>query len=187
MSGADTCAPGRARTDHAPKTVLWGAFWLKSTKTRRPRSSFHHAEVISSGRRRSSSRAAATAAARTCARRVGAAARPPRTAARRTRRPSAYRGREFWKNELDRPPAFGPPRARDLACRACARGEILWSGGCEGGCSKRSTNGLCCVLPFSINAVLTPCAASQAARLSAMYSPPLSERRTQGLPYRRKS
>ena len=26
--GADTCAPGRARTDHAPNTVLCGAFWL---------------------------------------------------------------------------------------------------------------------------------------------------------------
>ena len=36
--------------------VLCGAFWLKSTKTRSPRSSFHHASVISSGRRRASSR-----------------------------------------------------------------------------------------------------------------------------------
>ena len=35
-NGVDTCAPGRARTDHAPKMVLWGAFWLKSTKTRGP-------------------------------------------------------------------------------------------------------------------------------------------------------
>src|SRR5438477_11620644 len=26
--GVDTCAPGRARTDHAPKIVLVGAFWL---------------------------------------------------------------------------------------------------------------------------------------------------------------
>ena len=30
----------------APKTVLCGAFWLKSTKTRSPRSSFHQAAVI---------------------------------------------------------------------------------------------------------------------------------------------
>ena len=28
VTGAETCAPARARTDHAPKTVLWGAFWL---------------------------------------------------------------------------------------------------------------------------------------------------------------
>ena len=27
-TGVETCAPVRARTDHAPKTVLWGAFWL---------------------------------------------------------------------------------------------------------------------------------------------------------------
>jgi hypothetical protein len=27
-SGVDTCAPGRARTDQAPNTVLCGAFWL---------------------------------------------------------------------------------------------------------------------------------------------------------------
>ena len=64
-NGVDTWAPGRARTDHAPKIVLWGAFWLKSTNTRRPRSSFHHAAVMRSGRRRSSSRATATAADRT--------------------------------------------------------------------------------------------------------------------------
>ena len=54
-NGVDTCAPGRARTDHAPNTVLCGAFWLKSMKTRSPRSSFHHASVIRSGRRRASS------------------------------------------------------------------------------------------------------------------------------------
>ena len=52
----------RARTDHAPNTVLCGAFWLKSMKMRSPRSSFHHASVIRSGRRRASSRATATAA-----------------------------------------------------------------------------------------------------------------------------
>ena len=61
-TGVDTWAPTRARTDHAPNTVLCGAFWLKSMKTRSPRSSFHHAAVIRSGRRRSSSRATATAA-----------------------------------------------------------------------------------------------------------------------------
>ena len=65
QKGVETCAPGRARTDHAPNTVLCGAFWLKSMNTRAPRSSFHHAAVIRSGRRRSSSRAIATAAART--------------------------------------------------------------------------------------------------------------------------
>ena len=63
--GAETCAPTRGRADQAPNTVLWGAFWLKSTNTRRPRSSFHQASVIRSGRRRASSRARATAAART--------------------------------------------------------------------------------------------------------------------------
>ncbi len=35
-NGVDTCAPARARTDHAPNTVLCGAFWLKSTKIRSP-------------------------------------------------------------------------------------------------------------------------------------------------------
>ncbi len=64
-SGQDTVACGRARTHHAPKTVLCGAFWLKSTKTRSPRCSFHQAAVRISGRRRSSSRATATAAERT--------------------------------------------------------------------------------------------------------------------------
>ena len=63
--GVETWPPTRERTDHAPKTVLWGAFWLKSMNTREPRSSFHHAAVIRSGRRRSSSRATATAACRT--------------------------------------------------------------------------------------------------------------------------
>ena len=28
LNGVETCAPGRARTDHAPKIVLCGAFWL---------------------------------------------------------------------------------------------------------------------------------------------------------------
>jgi hypothetical protein len=51
--------------DHGPKTVVCGAFWLKSTNTRGPRSSFHHSAVTRSGRRRASSRATATAAART--------------------------------------------------------------------------------------------------------------------------
>ena len=64
-NGIETWAPGRGRTVHAPITVLWGAFWLKSTNTRSPRSSFHQAAVVRSGRRRSSSRARATAAART--------------------------------------------------------------------------------------------------------------------------
>ena len=54
----------RARTHHAPNTVLCGAFWLKSMNTRAPRSSFHHCPVISSGRRSSIARATATAACR---------------------------------------------------------------------------------------------------------------------------
>ncbi|CAM5484650.1 hypothetical protein SCYAM73S_08496 [Streptomyces cyaneofuscatus] len=41
------------------------AVWLKSTKMRSPRSSFHHAVVTRSGIRRSSSRPAAMAARRT--------------------------------------------------------------------------------------------------------------------------
>ena len=49
LTGVDTWAPGRARTDQAPNTVLCGAFWLKSTNTRSPRSSFHQAAVIRSG------------------------------------------------------------------------------------------------------------------------------------------
>ena len=61
-NGVDTWPPTLGRTDHAPNTVLCGAFWLKSTNTRLPRSSFHHAAVIRSGRRRSSRRASATAA-----------------------------------------------------------------------------------------------------------------------------
>ena len=65
LNGVDTWPPTRGRTLHAPSTVLWGAFWLKSQNTRVPRSSFHQAAVIRSGRRRSSSRASATAAART--------------------------------------------------------------------------------------------------------------------------
>ena len=43
-NGVETVGVGRA-----PKTVLWGAFWLKSMKTRAPRSSFHHAAVSEVG------------------------------------------------------------------------------------------------------------------------------------------
>ena len=60
----DLC-PGASPDRPGPEHVLWGAFWLKSTNTRWPRSSFHHAAVMRSGRRRSSSRAMATAALRT--------------------------------------------------------------------------------------------------------------------------
>ena len=56
--GVDTWPWLRALADQAPNTVLWGAFWLKSTKTRRPRSSFHQFAVTRSGCRRSSSRRA---------------------------------------------------------------------------------------------------------------------------------
>ena len=48
-SGVETWPPTRGRANHAPKTVLWGAFWLKSTKIRSPRSSFHQLAVIRSG------------------------------------------------------------------------------------------------------------------------------------------
>src|SRR6185295_13150586 len=64
-NGKETGAWSRARTDHGAKTVLCGAFWLKSMKIRAPRSSFHHDAVINDGCRRSSSRATATAALRT--------------------------------------------------------------------------------------------------------------------------
>ncbi len=63
--GVETWPPTRGRANQAPKTVLWGAFWLKSTKIRSPRSSFHQLAVIRSGWRRSSSRASATAPDRT--------------------------------------------------------------------------------------------------------------------------
>ena len=63
-NGVDTWAPGRARTHHAPNTVLCGAFWLKSMNTRAPRSSFHHLPVIRSGRRSSIALATLTAACR---------------------------------------------------------------------------------------------------------------------------
>src|SRR6202042_2339606 len=33
VSGVETWPPVRGRANHAPKTVLCGAFWLKSTKT----------------------------------------------------------------------------------------------------------------------------------------------------------
>ena len=36
VSGVETWPPVRGRANQAPKTVLWGAFWLKSTKTRLP-------------------------------------------------------------------------------------------------------------------------------------------------------
>ena len=48
-NGVDTWAPTRARTHHAPNTVLCGAFWLKSMKMRAPRCSFHHCPVMQVG------------------------------------------------------------------------------------------------------------------------------------------
>ena len=63
-NGVETWAPGRARTHHAPNTVLCGAFWLKSMNTLAPRSSFHHLSVIRSGRAAARARATATAACR---------------------------------------------------------------------------------------------------------------------------
>jgi len=57
--------PAAQKVRDGPDGEVVGAFWLKSTKTRSPRSSFHQSAVIRSGWRRASSRASATAAART--------------------------------------------------------------------------------------------------------------------------
>src|SRR5206468_525112 len=57
VTGAETAASFRARTEYAEATVRSRAFWLKSMKTLRPRSSFHHAVVTFFGSRRSTSRA----------------------------------------------------------------------------------------------------------------------------------
>ena len=53
------------RTEYADANVRSRAFWLKSMKTRLPRSSFHHDVVTASGARRSTSRASAIPARRT--------------------------------------------------------------------------------------------------------------------------
>ena len=75
-SGVDTVASGRARALYAAAIVRSRAAWLKSMKTRSPRSSFHHAVVTASGMRRSSSRAAEMTACRTpmksCSASIGA-------------------------------------------------------------------------------------------------------------------
>ena len=47
--GVETWPPTRGRANQAPKTVLCGAFWLKSTKIARPRSSFHQFAVTGRG------------------------------------------------------------------------------------------------------------------------------------------
>jgi hypothetical protein len=65
VTGVDTVASGRARTEYADAIVRSRAFWLKSRNTFSPRSSFHHLVVTSSGSRRSSSRPKASAARRT--------------------------------------------------------------------------------------------------------------------------
>ena len=61
----DTSPRGVGLIEYAEVISRSRAIWLKSTKTRSPRSSFHQAAVRMSPRRRSNSRAAATAAERT--------------------------------------------------------------------------------------------------------------------------
>ncbi|SKF62033.1 Uncharacterised protein [Mycobacteroides abscessus subsp. abscessus] len=56
-SGNETGAPGSGRGLSAAAIVRSRLAWLKSTKTRSPRSSFHQLLVTRSGIRRSSSRA----------------------------------------------------------------------------------------------------------------------------------
>ena len=57
VTGIDTGAPGSGRGLYAEAMVRSRQAWLKSTKMRSPRSSFHHEVVTRSGSRRSSSRA----------------------------------------------------------------------------------------------------------------------------------
>ena len=64
-SGVDTRASGSGRIEYAEATVRSFAFWLKSTNTLSPRSSFHHRAVASPGARFSTSRARVSAASRT--------------------------------------------------------------------------------------------------------------------------
>ena len=65
-SGVDTRASGSGRIEYADATVRSFAFWLKSTNTLSPRSSFHQRAVASPGARFSTSRARVSAASRTC-------------------------------------------------------------------------------------------------------------------------
>ena len=65
-SGVDTRASGSGRIEYAEATVRSLAFWLKSTKTLSPRSSFHQRAVARPGARFSTSRAKVSAASRTC-------------------------------------------------------------------------------------------------------------------------
>ena len=64
--GVETGAPGIGRREYAEAMVRSRQFWLKSTKMRAPRSSFHHA-VVTPSSRRSSSRPNPIAACRTSA------------------------------------------------------------------------------------------------------------------------
>ncbi len=64
-SGVDTRASGSGRMEYAEATVRSFAFWLKSTNTLSPRSSFHQRAVASPGARNSTSRARVSAASRT--------------------------------------------------------------------------------------------------------------------------
>ena len=119
-TGVETGAPGRGRSEYAEAMVRSRVFWLKSTKIRSPRSSFHQA-VVTPSSRFSSSRPKAIAACRTspnshsrldphvdvdapvarglgdsrsCRGRRAARARPRRRAPRRrTSYPAAGRGR----------------------------------------------------------------------------------------------
>ncbi len=64
-SGVETRASGSGRIEYADATVRSFAFWLKSTKTLSPRSSFHQRAVARPGARNSVSRASVSAASRT--------------------------------------------------------------------------------------------------------------------------
>ena len=62
--GVETGAPGLGRSEYAEAMVRSRQFWLKSTKIRSPRSSFHHL-VVTPSSRFSSSRPKPIAAWRT--------------------------------------------------------------------------------------------------------------------------
>jgi hypothetical protein len=61
-TGADTSPRGDGRIEYAEVISRSRAIWLKSTKIRLPRSSFHQFTVTSTGSRRASSRPMAIAA-----------------------------------------------------------------------------------------------------------------------------
>ena len=62
--GVETGAPGIGRSEYAEAMVRSRLFWLKSTKIRSPRSSFHQA-IVTPSSREASSRPKPMAACRT--------------------------------------------------------------------------------------------------------------------------